>query len=80
MKDNHTREFKKMLKGKTIDTVRRLDSVEMEGLGWYSNPLVLVFKDGTQLIFQCDDEGNDGGAAMYYDGEKEIMETIYTIR
>jgi len=46
---------------------------------WYKNPLVLIFQDDTQLILQCDDEGNDGGAAMFYDYKTGVTETIYTV-
>ena len=68
-----------MLENKTVKAVRRLEDSEMNDLMWYKNPLVLVFQDNTQLILQCDDEGNDGGAAIFYDGEQGTMETIYTV-
>jgi hypothetical protein len=35
---------------------------EMEGLGWYSKALVIIFTDGTYLFPSADDEGNDAGA------------------
>ena len=77
--ERHTKQFNNLLSGKTIKAVRRLSKHEMELMMWYKNPLVLMFTDGTQLILQCDDEGNDGGAAFYYDGKNDIQETIYTI-
>jgi hypothetical protein len=77
--ERHTRQFDKLLSGKTVKAVRRLRKKEMELMMWYKNPLVLLFTDGTQLILQCDDEGNDGGAAFYYDSKNNIQETIYTI-
>ena len=79
MANEHVVRFSDMLKNKTVKAVRRLEKSEMEALMWYKNPLVLVFQDNTQLILQCDDEGNDGGAAIFYDGEQGTMETIYTV-
>jgi len=71
--------FSDLLKGRTIRAVRRLDKKEMEQMMWYKNPLVLIFTDGTQLILQSDDEGNDGGAALFFDGKADLLETIHTI-
>ena len=48
--------------------------------GWYKNPLVLVLDDNTQIVLQSDDEGNDGGAALIYNGAKQIEEVIFTTR
>ena len=79
MANEHVVRFSDMLKNKTVKFVRRLEKSEMETLMWYKNPLVLVFHDNTQLILQCDDEGNDGGAAIFYDSEQGTMETIYTV-
>ena len=76
MSDKH---FSDLLRGRTIRGVRRLDKAEMENMMWYKNPLVLMFTDGTQLILQSDDEGNDGGAALFFDGEADLLETIYTL-
>ena len=35
---------------------------ETEASGWYSSPIVIELSDGSALIPQSDDEGNDGGA------------------
>ena len=35
---------------------------ETEGNYWYSSPIIIELNDGTALIPQQDDEGNDGGA------------------
>ena len=79
MDNKHVVRFSDMLKNKTVKAVRRLEKSEMEALMWYKNPLVLVFQDNTQLILQCDDEGNDGGAAIFYDSKQGTTETIYTV-
>lgn len=64
------------LVGKTIKLVRYLDQSEAPE-DWWSRPVVIEFTDGSLLMPQSDDEGNDGGA-MYYqskDGYK-IINTI----
>tara|TARA_R110002051_G_scaffold119842_1_gene193109 strand:- start:708 stop:1310 length:603 start_codon:yes stop_codon:yes gene_type:complete len=55
------------LEGKTIQRVRRLTEEEISVLGWHCNPLIIIFTDGTCLIPQRDDEGNDGGAMVFHD-------------
>jgi len=76
--DKHVDPFKSLI-GTTIKSVRRLSSTELKDLGWSKNPLVLVLNNGTCLIPQLDDEGNDGGAVLHYNyrDEKETK-IIYT--
>ena len=62
--------FTKKLKGKTIESVRYMTDEEMESAMWYKRPVVITFTDGTLLIPQSDDEGNDGGV-IYYQGKDE---------
>ena len=50
------------LYGKKIVGVRYLTEEETEASGWYSAPIVIELSDGSALIPQSDDEGNDGGA------------------
>ena len=50
------------LYGKKIVGVRYLTQEETEASGWYSSPIVIELSDGSALIPQSDDEGNDGGA------------------
>ena len=47
----------------------------MENLMWYKKPVVIHFTDGSILIPQSDDEGNDGGS-MYFQDE-EVSDVIY---
>ena len=49
------------LYGKKIVGVRYLTEEETEASGWYSAPIVIELSDGSALIPQADDEGNDGG-------------------
>jgi hypothetical protein len=65
------------LRGKTIYDIRRLTDKEQEAMGWYSNPLVIIFDDNTCLIPQRDDEGNDGGAMVFYDLKSSTEDVIY---
>mgnify|MGYP003115791838 CR=1 FL=1 len=50
------------LVGLRIMGVRYLTKEETEANYWYSSPLVIELSDGSALIPQSDDEGNDGGA------------------
>ena len=53
--------FKNLI-GKRIVGVRYLTKEETDESGWYSAPIVIELEDGSALIPQSDDEGNDGGA------------------
>jgi|7_EtaG_2_1085326.scaffolds.fasta_scaffold51243_2 hypothetical protein len=65
-----------VLVGKTIKSVEYLSISEMEHALWYNRPLVITFNDGSILIPQTDDEGNDGGALYYYDTKGNVNQTI----
>jgi hypothetical protein len=56
------KDIRPVLKGKTIANVRYMTEKEMEGLGWYSKALVIIFTDGTYMFPSADDEGNNAGA------------------
>ena len=65
------------LTGKTIAAVRYMTEAECAKLMWDKRPLLIRFTDGSYIIPQSDDEGNDGGA-MYYEGDTGGV-LIYTI-
>lgn len=69
----------KSLKGKTIKAIRYLTDSEKEDFMWYKNAPVIVFTDGTQIVAQCDDEGNDGGVLYiaHSNGDGETLPSIY---
>ena len=55
-------DIQKALVGKKIVEVAYLPVADLEEWGWSKSPIVLTLDDGTVLIPQMDDEGNDGGA------------------
>ncbi len=62
------------LVGRKIVGIRWLTKNESDYLfGWYHQPIVILLDDGTRLIPQSDDEGNDAGAIYILpdDPEKE---------
>jgi len=63
----------KKLVSKTIMRVRYMDDEEMEVMGWYKRPIVIELSDNSLLIPQMDDEGNDGGAIMYYKNDEDSI-------
>lgn len=65
------------LAAKKISSVRYLTQEEAEGMGWHKRPLVIRFTDGSYLMPQSDDEGNNGGAMHYQDDAQENV--IYTL-
>jgi hypothetical protein len=65
------------LTGKTIAAVRYMSKAECEKMMWHSRPLLIMFTDGSYIIPQSDDEGNDGGA-IYYEGDSGAV-LIHTL-
>jgi hypothetical protein len=60
--------------GRKIIGIRWLTKEESDSLfGWYHQPIAIMLDDGTQLIPQSDDEGNDAGVIhiLPFDLEKE---------
>jgi hypothetical protein len=67
----------KTLLFKKITKVRQMTKKEAEQFGWYKRPWVIQLEDGTFIIPQSDDEGNDGGAALVInpDGTDHLLYT-----
>lgn len=65
------------LVGKMVAKVRYMTTEEAEAFMWYKRPLVIQFTDGSFLIPQMDDEGNDGGAMFHQVNGNETI--IYTL-
>ena len=67
------------LLGKRIVGVRYLTKEETEASAWYSSPIAIELDDGSALIPQQDDEGNDGGA-LWIANSKSKQSLIPVIR
>ena len=66
------------LVGLKIVGVRYLTKEETGANYWYSSPIVIELNDGSALIPQSDDEGNDGGALWIANskGKKDLAPVI----
>ena len=60
----------KPLVGRKIIEVRWMTAAEQKACAWYRAPIVIQLDDGTLLIPQSDDEGNDAGALSVQAGSK----------
>ena len=70
-------EAREVLLGKKIVRVSYLAEESMENMMWHKCPVVLELEDGTVIVPQMDDEGNDGGALMYIDKEGQgVLPTL----
>lgn len=72
MSKNWTKYAEKHLLGKTVEAVRYLTQEELGAFGWYKNPLVIIFTDGTIIFPASDDEGNDGGSLWGQKGKESL--------
>jgi len=64
------------LVGKTIKSVRYMNNEEMEDFMWYRKPVIIDFTDGSWIIPQSDDEGNNGGALYTSDKKLGVIPAI----
>ena len=64
------------LVGKKITQVRYLTDQEMEGIGFQSSCLAIIFNDNSYIFPMRDDEGNDAGALSTSSDELEIIPVI----
>mgnify|MGYP006271326457 CR=1 FL=1 len=71
-----TKKVSDFLVGKTIESVRYMNDEEMESFMWYSKPVIIQFTDGSYIIPQKDDEGNDGGALYTSDDNLSVIPVI----
>jgi hypothetical protein len=61
--------------GRKIVSIRWMTASETKQFAYIgASPVVLKLDDGTCLIPQMDDEGNDGGALYVIPGEKNLDE------
>lgn len=71
-------DVKRALVGRTIVDVRWMTDKEMQNFYWIKRPMVLECNDLTLIVFQSDDEGNDGGCAFVYDCVSKKETICYT--
>ena len=64
------------LLGQRIVRMHYMSKKDAEELGWYKRPLMLMLENGTWIIPQQDDEGNDGGSLWLMNNTKELKETL----
>tara|TARA_R110000824_G_scaffold328157_3_gene514997 strand:- start:335 stop:628 length:294 start_codon:yes stop_codon:yes gene_type:complete len=63
----------KILLGRKIVKIRWMTEKEADkDYGWYKRPVILLLDDGTELVPQCDDEGNDGGALLWINPKETV--------
>ena len=64
-----------LLLGRRIVKVYWMSEKEAKQCHWNKRPLIFHLDDGSRIIPQCDDEGNDGGALWVgsKDGEEEVL-------
>jgi hypothetical protein len=70
------RKVSDFLVGKTIKSVRYMNNEEMEDFMWYRKPVIIDFTDGSWIIPQSDDEGNNGGALYTSDEKMSVIPAI----
>lgn len=58
------------LVGKSIKSIRYMTDKEMQIFCWDKRPIIILLNDGTFVIPQQDDEGNDGGAIALISNNK----------
>ena len=63
----------KILLGRKIVKIKWMTAKEADkGFGWSNRPVILILDDGTEIIPQCDDEGNDGGALLWVNPKETV--------
>ena len=69
----------KWLVGKKIVKCRYMSEEEMKATMWYNRPLCILLDDGTWIIPQADDEGNDGGSLYVVNAATDKAEVLPVI-
>jgi len=73
-KQHWTSLAKKLLLNRTIVNIEWVGVKEAEEVhGWDNRPIKLILDDGTYILPQCDDEGNDAGALLYINPKETVM-------
>jgi len=66
-----------VLLGRRILKVEYMSSKECNEYMWYKRPITFILDNGTRVIAQMDDEGNDGGVlTCLTDKTEEILPVL----
>ena len=77
------KKIEKQLCGKKIVAIRYMTPQEAESSGWYYQPLLIIFDDGSAICPMSDDEGNESGSLSVFRGTSKtepVMDTIPVMR
>ena len=73
------KKIEKQLCGRTIVAVRYMTPEEADESGWYYQPLLIIFDDGSAICPMSDDEGNESGALSVFQGTSKTEPVLGTI-
>jgi hypothetical protein len=68
-----TTHAERALLNKRIIKVEYMPKKEAENYMWGNRPITFMLDDGTRIIPQADDEGNDGGALWFGNNDEESI-------
>ena len=76
--ESWTTDAEKVLLNKRIVKVEYMTAKESNDYMWNNRPITFILDDGTRIIAQCDDEGNDGGVLWY--GTQDDEGVLHVLR
>ena len=68
-----TTHAERALLNKRIIKVEYMSKQEAKDYMWDNRPITFMLDDGTRVIPQADDEGNDGGAVWFGNNDEESI-------
>ena len=71
-----TKVAEEVLLGRRILKVEYMSNEECNEYGWYKKPITFILDNGTRVIAQMDDEGNDGGVLTCLADKEEILPVL----
>ena len=77
------KKIEKQLCGKKIKSVRYMMPSEAKASGWYYQPLLIIFDDGSAICAMSDDEANNAGSISVFQGsckKEPVLDTIPVMR
>ena len=73
------KQAKKVLLNRKIVQVKYVDTKEANSYMWGKRPISFTLDNGTRIIAQMDDEGNDGGALWYGNKDGEDLLPVLSL-